>query len=282
MHQAQKIRVLMVVNRLALGGPLIHACMLTQELSSHCEIILAGGPPLKSENLPLELFREYGIKPMLLKHLRRSINPVQDILALVQLYLVIRKYKPQIVHSHSSKPGFAARLAARLSGTQIIIHTFHGNVFSGYFNCLLSRLFIYTERALARISTKIICISPSQKIEICETYAIAPSEKVETIPLGIKQNAITDPTQLRQHTRTSSQSIIIGFVGRLEPIKNPLMFAHAFADARKHSSRPVAAVIIGDGSLRSAMENVFESYQIPVYNHLPQALSEGVAFLSWK
>jgi glycosyltransferase involved in cell wall biosynthesis len=282
MPSHQKIKVLLLVNRLALGGPLIHACMLGRELGDTCEIILAGGPPLASENLPLELFREHGLQPMLLKHLRRGIHPVQDILAIVQLYLFIRKFKPDILHSHASKAGFAGRIAARMHGHISIVHTFHGNVFSGYFNALSSRIFIHIERLLSRISDVILSISPSQHRELCDIYRIAPAPKVKMIPLGIRPVQSPDKVLWRKKCGINPDTLVIGFVGRIEDIKNPLLFADAFASFSKQWSKPTVAIVIGDGSLTPRMIQRFQQHHIKVFHEIPEDFTKGVAFLSWK
>lgn len=281
MRPPARTQVLLLVNRLTLGGPLIHACMLARELGDEFDIVLAGGPPMKSETLPVELFREYGIKPMLLKHLRRNLNPIQDILALVQVYLVIRKFRPQIVHTHSSKPGFAGRIAAWLFGTPSTVHTFHGHVFYGYFNPLTTAVFKHVERKLSGITDRIIAISPSQKEDLCEVYRIASPEKVSMIPIGINPPVITDKPLARRHYGIAPTTLLLGFVGRLETIKNPLMFIHAFARFREKASCPVAAIIIGDGSLKPAMLHLLQKYNIAAYHEIPQGFSDGVAFLSW-
>ncbi|MBI4395483.1 MAG: glycosyltransferase, partial [Elusimicrobia bacterium] len=50
----------------------------------------------------------------------RQVHPLLDLFALIELTLVLRREKPQIVHTHSSKAGILGRLAARLAGVATI------------------------------------------------------------------------------------------------------------------------------------------------------------------
>jgi glycosyltransferase involved in cell wall biosynthesis len=56
----------------------------------------------------------------------RNLSPRNDIKAFLSLYKIFRKIKPDIVHTHSSKPGFLGRIVARLAGVPLVMHTIHG------------------------------------------------------------------------------------------------------------------------------------------------------------
>lgn len=56
----------------------------------------------------------------------RKITPFRDLLCLWKLFLLIRKEKPDIVHTHTPKAGLLGMLAAALCGIQIRIHTVAG------------------------------------------------------------------------------------------------------------------------------------------------------------
>jgi UDP-N-acetylglucosamine:LPS N-acetylglucosamine transferase len=61
--------------------------------------------------------------------LMRVVSPKNDLLAFWLLYRLFRKYRFDVVHSHSSKTGVIGRVAAKLAGVPIIIHTVHGFAF---------------------------------------------------------------------------------------------------------------------------------------------------------
>src|SRR5690606_29216812 len=56
----------------------------------------------------------------------RKINPLMDLMSLIRIYLILRKNKFHIVHTHTAKAGFVGRVAARLAGVPIVVHTSHG------------------------------------------------------------------------------------------------------------------------------------------------------------
>ena len=115
-----------------------------------------------SEHIPLE----YGIKPLIIQKMKRSINPANDILAYQKIKKIIMDYKPHIVHTHASKAGFLGRMAAISCNVPIIVHTFHGHVFHSYFNNIQTSVYKNIERYLGSKSTALIALSEKQKIEL--------------------------------------------------------------------------------------------------------------------
>lgn len=59
-------------------------------------------------------------------NLTRKITPFQDLLALFRLIKIIKKEKPEIIHTHTPKAGLIGMLAARISGTKHRLHTVAG------------------------------------------------------------------------------------------------------------------------------------------------------------
>ena len=63
--------------------------------------------------------------------LGREIRPLGDLRTLWTLMRLIRRVRPDVVHTHTAKAGAVGRLAAILCGVPVIVHTFHGHVLSG-------------------------------------------------------------------------------------------------------------------------------------------------------
>ena len=97
---------------------------------------------------------------IIIPQLSRDINFFRDLSAFLKLYKIIKQAKPHIVHTHTSKAGVLGRWAAKFAGVPIIIHTPHGNVFSGYFGYFMTKLFVIAERISAHITDKIITLTP--------------------------------------------------------------------------------------------------------------------------
>lgn len=130
--------------------------------------IIAGSTPSNEEDL-LYLLEDKGLQSFFLPAMGRDINLLLDFKAICQVYRIIRKYKPDIVHTHTAKTGLEGCIAARLAGIPIIIHTFHGNNFSAYFGKEMSTVSILTDRFLARLCSFIIAISEQQKRELLQS-----------------------------------------------------------------------------------------------------------------
>ncbi len=56
----------------------------------------------------------------------RKITPWKDLKSLIQLVIILRKLKPEIVHTHTPKAGLLGMWAARIAGVPIRLHTIAG------------------------------------------------------------------------------------------------------------------------------------------------------------
>ena len=146
--------------------------------------LLVGGPEEEGEDSSLYIPQNLGLKPVVLKQFQREISLKADYAAYKEIKKLIKEFKPDIVHTHASKAGAIGRLAAIHCKVPVIIHTFHGHVFHSYFGKLKTNFYKFIERHLARKSTAIVAISNKQKIELSETFQIAPKQKIYVVPLG--------------------------------------------------------------------------------------------------
>lgn len=84
----------------------------------------------------------------------REISPLKDLRSLWALYKLIKKEKPDIVHSHTPKAGLLAMMAAKMAGVKIRIHTIAGLRFmtaTGMFRKLL----IWMEKLTGAAATQV-------------------------------------------------------------------------------------------------------------------------------
>ncbi len=147
------------------GGPAQQVALLTEGLNKEwftCKVIT--GRVLKDEGDMNYLLKD----PHIIPELHKGSNLLHDLISFWKIYRFLRKEKPDIVHTHTAKAGALGRIAAKLTGVPIIIHTYHGHVFHGYFSPFKSYLIIMAERFLSLITDRIICISKRQRIEIAE------------------------------------------------------------------------------------------------------------------
>ena len=264
----KRIRILRIISRLNVGGPAIHVYLLTKGLdSTKFESILVTGRISPQEGDMSYLFRPGDPQPVIIPELQREISIGSDTKTFFRILKMLYALQPDIVDTHTAKAGFAARFSAsiynllRRNHQVSIIHTFHGHVFEGYFSPVTTRIFINIERLLGRISDAIIVISETQKQELAEKYRIASGEKIRIIPLGFDLSPFLNASDLRgkfrQDLHIDANTVLIGIIGRLVPIKNHKMFFAAAKHFREnHPNIAVKYIVIGNGELRKELEEI--------------------------
>ena len=255
---ARPIRVMRIIARLNVGGPALHVALLTERLAPpDFESLLVCGHVGAHEGDMAYLLDARGITPRYIPQLGRELSPWRDLVTLFKLWRLMRRWQPDVVHTHTAKAGFVGRVAAWLAGVPVRVHTFHGHVFRGYFGPLKTRLFLTLERLTARLSGRLITISPQLRDELAHTYRIAPPEKFAVIPLGMELRPYLETPRGGGHFRARygipPSAPLIGIVGRLVPIKNHALFLAMAARVRERLPE-AHFVIVGDGELRAALE----------------------------
>src|SRR6185436_12625161 len=215
-------RILRIHNRLITGGPSLNALYLSKYLSSQFETLLVVGEKEDHEQNAYFLAEQMGINPILIPDMGRSIHPLKDYKAYKKVQKIIKDFKPDIVHTHSAKPGAVGRLAASSLNIPAIVHTYHGHVFHSYFGKLKTGLIINTERYLATKSHALIAISEKQKNELAGEFRIADKTKFKVIPLGFELKEFSEQQdekrkKFRSEFNLSDEEIAIGIIGRLVP-----------------------------------------------------------------
>lgn len=263
------MKIVRIIARLNVGGPARHVTWLTEHLRppEFESVLIAGTVPVGEEDMSY-LARSAGLEPIYIAEMSRELSP-KDGVVLWKLFNLLRRERPDIVHTHTAKAGTIGRIASlayKISrprkGAVKIVHTFHGHVFHSYYSPLKTKLFLLIERFLARFATdKIIAISEQQRSEILEMFRIGRATQFEVIPLGIDLDALLaaehDREKIRAAIGLADDDIAVGFVGRLTEIKNVPMLLEAADVYSKLSSSDLPKlrfVIAGDGHMRRELE----------------------------
>ena len=269
------IRVARVIGRLNIGGPAQHVIHLTAGLPrARFESVLLSGREAPSEGSMRALAARWAVRPIAVPGLGRRVSPVDDMRSLVFLTRFFRSFRPHIVHTHTAKAGALGRLAARLTGVPVVVHTYHGHVFHGYFSPPVTSLFLAVDRMLARSTSRLLAVSESVKREL-DGYRIGGPGQVTVQRLGLDLTAFlgcqVHGGELRRELGMDSRHPLVGIVARLVPIKRHEDFiaASALLAARIPEAR---FLVIGDGERRTELEVLVRQ----------KGLGERVRFLGWR
>jgi glycosyltransferase involved in cell wall biosynthesis len=252
------IKIINLLSRMNIGGPSVHAALLTKYLNNErFHSLLISGTLSEGEGDMSYLINQHQIEHRSIKTLQREISALDDLKAVRELYHIFREEKPQIVHTNLAKAGMVGRLAAWLAGVPVILHTYHGHVFAGYFGPVKTKIYIFIERFMARLSSRIVVVSNMIKKEICSVYKITTEKKTSVIPLGFELEKMESLNKYRGNFRKKFSipinAPIIGIVGRITGIKNHQLFLE-IANLFLKNNDKIHFLVIGDGELREEIE----------------------------
>ncbi len=271
----EPIRIVRIIARLNIGGPAIHVTLLTEKLGKpHYDSTLICGTISPDEGDMAYYAAAHGVKPLIVPELGRSIHPLRDLKTLWTVYRLLRRLKPDVVHTHTAKAGFVGRVAAWLAGVPVIVHTFHGHVLGGYFSPTMTRVFILLERLTARMSDTVITLSEGLRRELAENYRITRRSHITVLPLGLDLAPFAATARksgaFRRAYRVPDDAPLIGIIGRIVPVKNHALFLEAAVRVRQQMPN-VRFVIVGDGELRAQVEQQVDAC----------GLRDAVIFTGW-
>ncbi|MBJ7470580.1 MAG: glycosyltransferase [Solirubrobacteraceae bacterium] len=274
------VRVLRIIARMNLGGPAHHVSILGGRLpADRYTSLLLTGRPQAGEESGEDLAEARGASLQVLHHLGPELSPVKDARAFIEIRRVMRRFRPDVVHTHTAKAGALGRLAAlTMRPRPIIVHTFHGHVLRGYFGRAVTGVYRVIERVLGTRSDRLIGVSQATVDELV-ALGVAPAERFEVIELGLDLDEFLavdgdhtdEQLALRKRCGAGPTDVVGLFVGRLVPIKRVDVLLEALVVARAQEPR-LRALIVGDGPLRGELEAQARAL----------GLGDAVAFLGYR
>ncbi len=277
------IPVVRIITRLNIGGPSIQATRLASALDRHGFSTTLIHGRLGGGEGDMSYLIAPGARVVFVDTLQRRLSPVDDLRSLFRLYAELKRARPAIVHTHMAKAGLLGRVAtaaynlARGSSPRTrVIHTYHGHVLEGYFHPLATRIFIALERLLARVTDRIVAISPAIERELRDGFHIGRADQYRVVPLGFDLSefaAVDDEARAgaRRRLDVAPDAEVVSTVGRLTAIKNYRLFLDAIAAAARTRPR-LLALIAGDGELRDDLATYARQLGI----------ADRVRFLGWR
>jgi glycosyltransferase involved in cell wall biosynthesis len=259
--ESERTKILRVIARLNMGGPALHVAYLTAGLRERgYDTTLVAGSLARGEDSMAFVADARDVQIVRIDQLGREISPLRDLVATVRLAWLIRRERPDILHTHTAKAGTVGRVAALLAGRRrprIVVHTFHGHVLRGYFGPVRSWFFLLLERWLASRTTALIAVSPQVRDDLV-ALGVAPPERFVVIRLGIELGERVAPEQdgraeSRRYLGIEPDRFAVGWIGRMTAVKRTDDVLVAFKRLRDEGIDAVLCMV-GDGPDRPDLE----------------------------
>ncbi len=178
--------------------------------------------------------------------LYRGFNPLPDISTILSLWRLIRRYRPQIVHTFGTKPGVWGRLAARLAGVPIVMGTLPGLGTLYVNNSFSTRLIRFVYRYLQGVACHVSDLTTFQHQDDAQqfiTERIVPEKKAIIIPgSGIRTDLFNSQNisqaerkRVRIELNIPANAVLVTMISRLLRSKGVLEFASAARVVKQHA-----------------------------------------------
>ena len=215
------IKVMQVIARMNVGGPAILVADLLRNFDSQkVDSILVTGYCDNNESDYLDEVAT-DLKAIRLPGLGRSISPLKDLNAFFLLLREIRKFKPDVIHTHTAKAGVLGRVAGLIAAPRAKrVHTFHGHLLHGYFGSGKTQIIIFVEKLLALSTARLVAIGNSVKRDLLDV-GVGDASKFEVIFPGLQSFQVHPKMKARQLLGLEPDKKYFVFVGRLTQIKRP-------------------------------------------------------------
>jgi glycosyltransferase involved in cell wall biosynthesis len=211
-----------------------------------------------------------GVELFELRHLRREVRPLADVRALRGLRRAIRSFRPEIVHTHSSKAGILGRLAARREGVPVVIHSIHGFGFGPHQPRPVRLAFLAAERLASRWTTAFVAVS-RRNLEDGVRLGLFPASRARVIRSGVELASFAGHRgggALREELGIPVGAPLVVQIACFKAQKAPERFVEVAA--RLAPRFPAAHfLLVGDGALRRRLERLRRDAGLQHRLHLP-------------
>ncbi len=246
-----------VITRLIVGGAQENTLLTCEGLHQRgYGVTLISGPTAGREGSLVERARRGGYRFLEVEDLVRAVNPWRDVRARRVLAAEFRRLRPDVVHTHSSKAGILARLAAHDARVPILVHTIHGMSFNRTQPWLVRQAYAWLERRVGRHTTHVVAVAQSMIEQTCAA-GVLPRERMSTVYSGMEVErfdpARYDRAGVRAAWGVGEAEVVVGTVARLFRGKGYEQLIPIMSRAAKRGPR-LRFVWVGDGARRRAYE----------------------------
>jgi len=261
--QARKIKVMRIIARMNVGGPAVQVSGLMRGFDpSVFEQELVTGFCAADEADYLEKVAT-DVEAIRIDGLGRSIKPRADLTALFAIIKEIRRFKPDIIHTHTAKAGVVGRVASILSGHKSVrVHTFHGHLLNGYFGAGKTKLVVLVEKFLALFTDQLLAVGAKVKDDLL-AVGIGNPNNFGVMPPGLQLAEVPSRSSARKELGLIDDAIYCAFIGRITQIKRPDRFLDVVA-AVKSRGIELHFIVAGAGELLKYCQDRAKAENLPV------------------
>ncbi len=207
------------------------------------------------------------------------VHPISilDLLTFAHLLWLMLRYKFDIVHTNSSKPGLLGRIAARLCGVPVIVHTEHGTAFQDGQSPLVYRFFALMEMVGNYFGHQTVFVNNCER-EKCLSMHLLPSAKASTIYNAIPPALTAQLAHIAAGRMMPEAEVIIGSTLRFSTQKNVIRLIITACKACAATPK-LRFIILGDGEHFELCQTIVHSYKMSGQILLPGWDSDIVPWL---
>ena len=254
------MRIAHVITRLILGGAQENTLLTCEGLMRRYgdDVLLVTGPAVGPEGSLIQRARAGGVPLEIIPSLRRAIHPWRDAQSYRRILAALKKFQPDVVHTHSAKAGILGRAAAAKLRVPAIAHTVHGAPFYPYQNPLARQFGIRCERWAARRCHGLVSVADAMTEQLVAA-GVAPREKFVTIRSGLEVEPLlaadAQRERVRQELGYEPRDVVVGKVARLAKLKGHEFLLRAMPQIVA-ACPDVRLLLVGDGALRQNLERM--------------------------
>ena len=162
-----------------------------------------------------------GVRHLALASSTRGWDPAADLRAARELWQVLRRERPTVLHTHNPKPGVYGRVVGRLAGVPIVVNTVHG-LYATEDDRWARRAVVYSLEALASRFSDAELVQNAEDVTTMQQLRLAARRKIRLLGNGVDlerfQADLHTPDErraLRAEWGAGDETVVVGTVGRL-------------------------------------------------------------------
>ncbi len=252
-----------IIARMNVGGPAVQVSGLMRAFNrSEFNQRLFTGYCAEDEADYLETVAT-DVMAVRIQGLGRRVSLSADLRSFISLVTEIRRFKPDVIHTHTAKAGFLGRMASIVSFQDSIrIHTFHGHLLNGYFGIFKRSLVVIIEKFLALFTNELLAVGDKVREDLLKA-GIGSRSKFGLMPPGLKIEELPPRDASRVALALEPDGLQCAFIGRVTQIKRPDRFLDVVSELKKRKVE-LDFFMAGDGELLDRCRDRIKQEELPV------------------